>query len=427
MLELDSKPGGSRMTMTYNLGGEVVNSVELKAMVVSRGVKVAGSVYKAFKDKARFYPDPLKCNSFVLPDSTVVQLTDLAFHMAYIKSSMNWGLLSQLRYLPQLATPFSLVMAGDTRAVLRYAKQEVTEVAFAPPSRFYEQTTSSGLPFVGNAVLQGREWLSFQCLWSCDYACAGEPCQYCYSGGVFEALAKKGKTLPRFPSPQDAAEIAEYAICQEKCARSIQITGGSTFNTQAECDLIEDYITTILKLVPREKIKGEILVYTTPPSDPRQVDKIFAAGADRISCSVEIWDEKIAKIVMPGKMRFTGRKRHLDCLQYIAEKYGPGKACSNFLIGVEPVESCLAGAEYLASLGVVPIASVWIPFGRPVMGSMQAPPLSYYRTVINGLSQIYRKYRLEPPGGTGLNVCMCRDIYLQDQRATASAGPRASA
>lgn len=101
-----------------------------------------------------------------------------------------------------------------------------------------------------------------------------------------------------------------------------------------------------------------------------------------------------------------------DCLEYIAKKFGPGKACSNFMIGLEPVESCLAGAEYLAARGIVPIASVWIPFGRPVRGSMQPPPLDYYRRIRDGFARLYQKYQLEPPGGTGLNVCMCRDIYL---------------
>ncbi len=372
---------------------------------------MAGNVYKAFAGTARLHPDPLQCNSCLLPDGTIVQLTDLAFHMAYIRSAISWDILKQLRYLPQLQTPFSLTLAGN-RAVLQYKQQDVAEVTFPAPSDFYLQKTTSGLPFVGNAVLQGTEWLSYQCLWSCDYACAGEPCQYCYSGGVFASLTKKDKALPRFPTPEDAAEIAEYAILKERCARSIQLTGGSTFNLQAECDLIRDYLAAITKRVPREEISGEILVYTTPPADPRMVDRVFAAGADRISCSLEIWDENLAKVIMPGKFHFTNRQRYLDCLQYMVDKFGSGKACSNFLVGVEPAESCLAGADYLASRGVVPIASVWIPFGRPVMNSMQAPPLEFYRAIKNGFAEIYRKYRLVPPGGCGLNVCFCRDIYL---------------
>jgi hypothetical protein len=44
---------------------------------------------------------------------------------------------------------------------------------------------------------------------------------------------------------------------------------------------------------------------------------------------------------------------------------------------------------------------------------MQAPELDYYRKIKVGLASIYERHGIVPPGGTGLNVCMCRDIYLQ--------------
>ena len=396
----------------YKIDGIEINSLDLKALVISRGVKVSDRVYREFGKQSRLYSDPLKCNSVILPDGTIMQLTDLSFHMSYIKSAISWDIFKQLKYLPQMKTPFILNIDKSKKAILSHNGEIITEVSFPKSSSFYEQKTSSGLPFLNNAVLQGTEWLSFQCLWSCEYACAGEPCQYCYSGGVFESRTKKKKPLQKFPTPQDAAEIVEYAIVKEQCAKSIQITGGSTFNTEAECNTIRQYLDAIKNRVSREAITGEVLIYMTPPTDPRMVDQLFEAGADRISCSLEIWDEELAKIIMPGKTKFTGRKRHLDTLEYIAKEYGPNKACSNFLIGVEPAESCLEGAEFLASKGVVPIASVWIPFGRPVRGSMQAPDLNYYRKVIDGLANIYTKYNIVPPGGCGLNVCMCRDVYL---------------
>ena len=59
-----------------------------------------------------------------------------------------------------------------------------------------------------------------------------------------------------------------------------QITGGSTMNTQAECRVIAQYLGEIERIVGLKNIPGEILVYTTPPSDPTEVDQLFAAGAD---------------------------------------------------------------------------------------------------------------------------------------------------
>ena len=397
--------------MLYLYDGQQIDSVDLKALLVSRGVRVHDEVYEEFKDKVRLSKNPLECNTLQLPDGTIVQLTDLSFHMEYIHSILSWEMLGQLKYLPQLKTDFSLRLNDNKKPVLYFKQQKVTEVDFIASSEFYRQSTSSGLPFLGNAVLQGNEWLSFQLLWKCDYAVMGEPCQFCFSGGEIASLSKRKKPLPRYPTPEEVAEIAEYAIVKEKSARSIQITGGSLFNHRAEVETITAILRAIDERVGRKNIPGEIVVYTTPPKAPRDIDSLFEAGADRVSCSLEIWDETLAAKIMPGKMKFTGRQRHLDALQYIASNYGKNKACCNFIIGLEPLESLLEGVEHMASRGIVPIASVWIPFGRPVLDSMKTPELAYYQEFKRELSRIYCQYGIEPPGGSGLNVCMCRDVY----------------
>jgi len=250
---------------TYELGGGQVDSVDLKALVVSRGVRVADAAYRAFAGSARLSPDPLTCNCLLLPDGTVVQMTDLAVHMRYVRSAMSWDMLKQVRYLSQLKTPFTVELV-DGAAMLCHDGRPVTEVCFPPPSSFYERRTSSGLPYLGNAVLQGTDWVSFQCLWPCDYARAGQSCQYCYSGGVFEALQRRHKPMPPSPTPGDAAEIARCAILGEPGAGGIQITGGSTFDTDAEVARIASYLEAIDRLVGRERIRGEIVVYARSSS-----------------------------------------------------------------------------------------------------------------------------------------------------------------
>jgi hypothetical protein len=399
------------MRSSYLVDGEELDCLDLKALIVTKGVKVSRTVYEEFGRNHRLYPDPLTCNCLILPDSTIVQMTDLALHMRYLKTAILLEAIRNIRYTVRLRTPFSLVVSPEGRPVLLHNDQFVTEVSFPRASRFYQQQTASGLPYLGNAVLQGMDFLSFQCLWPCHFAKLGHACQFCYSGGVAERLAKRKKPEPPVPTPRDVAEIVDFAVSKEKSARHIQITGGSTMNTQAECRMIVEYLSEIDRVVGVKNIPGEILVYTTPPQDPTEVDQVFAAGADRVACSMEVWDEELAKIITPGKARFTGRDRHVRCLTYIAEKYGPNRACTSFVVGVEPAESYLAGAEYLAQRGIVPIASIWIPFGRPVMGKMEAPGLEYYRRVKEGLAEIYEKYGIEPPGSVGLNVCLCRDVW----------------
>ncbi len=399
------------MLATYRVNGENLDSLDLKVLLLTKGVKVSTEVYERFGQTNRIHSDPLTSNCLLLPDGTVVHLVDLAMHMSYIKKAMSWETLRNLRYLFQLRTPFTLEVTGSGDPVLLCKDEEVTRVAFPPASRFYEQKTSSGLPFIGNAVLQALDFLSFQCLWPCQYAQAGHACQFCYSGGLFDRLARKNKPLPPMPTPQDVAEITHYAFMVERAAKHLQLTGGSTMNTQAECAVIKGFLDEIDKVVGLKNIPGEILVYTTPPSDPREVDQLFSAGTDRIACSIEVWDEKLAQVVTPGKWKFAGRQRFLDCLKYVAKRYGPNRGCSSFVVGLEPAESYLDAARVLASEGIVPIASIWIPFGRPVLGRMQAPGLDYYRKVKEGLATIYETYGIVPPGSNGLNVCLCRDVW----------------
>ena len=161
----------------------------------------------------------------------------------------------------------------------------------------------------------------------------------------------------------------------------------------------------------REALKGELLLYITPPERHDVIDRYFDLGASRIACSLEVWDDKLGASITPGKRSFTTKQRHLDALTYIAEKYGPGKSFCNFIIGLEPFETLKEGAAYLAERGVIPSASVWMPFGKPVNGSMKPASLEYFRKTKDMLAELYVKYELEPAGCCGLNVCVERDIW----------------
>lgn len=401
--------------MKFYVDNLAINNVELKALLVSRGIKVSKRVYKEFSSTHRLSKNPLECNSIILPDETIVQMTDMSFHMEYIKLTMNWDTLKQVKYAKDLKTPFTIDLDSEKRAILYHNKKRVCEVSFPPPSQFYQQKTSRGLPFVGNAVLQGLDWISFQMLWECDCAIIGGACQYCYSGGEIERLVKKKRALPQYPSATDVAEMVEYAITHDG-VNSIQITGGTLFNSEQEVEHITSILNAIDERIGIDTISGEILVYVSPTINKKGIDLIYKAKATRVSMSVEIWDLELAQKIMPGKMSQLDRTTHLEILKQVALEKGWGNICSNFIIGLEPLESLLEGAHHLASIGVVPIASVWIPFGRPVENSMKAPELSYYKRVIEEFNSIYQTHNVVPPGARGLNVCMCRDIYLSRKK-----------
>jgi len=394
--------------MEFMLDGQAVDSVELKCMAVSRGLKIEREVYQRLGGTYRLYPNALTCNCFRLPDDTIVMATDLGFHLSTLSSMFSWDNLKLFKYMNDMKTDFRVVLRGE-EPVLTYKGEEVTPIRLLPGTEFYRQRTASGMPYAGNAVLQGCDWVAFQCLWPCEYACAGKACQYCFSGGQFEALAKRHKPMPFIPSPKDVTEVVEYAVTHDG-VNSMQLTGGSTFREETEEGYITAYMEALNEGPGRDILSGELLLYITPPKEHGPIDRYFALGASRIACSLEVWDDARAAVITPGKREYTTKQRHLDALTYIAEKYGPGKAFSNFIIGLEPLETLFEGAETLARRGIIPSASVWMPFGKPVMGSMKPPELEYYRRVKEFFGELYEKFALEPAGGCGLNVCVERDI-----------------
>ena len=390
----------------YTINGVNIDSVDLKCLLVSRGVKVHNSVYRGHRDHARLSANPLWCNCVILSDGTIAQLTDTNLHLRYLSAVLNWDNLRLLKYMKDLSTPFSLRMIGG-KPTLLYNNAEIDAVTFPPASGFYRRKTASGLPFSGNAVLQGLDWVAFQCLWPCEYAADGHACQFCFSGGDFESAAKKGRALPRAVPASDAAEIVEYAI-ENDGVSNVQITGGSTYDGCAESAYIVGYLESIGELHPAPA--GETLLYITPPADTGLIDRYFALGASRVACSIEVWDMARAREITPGKVNITGRERHLRVLEYIAEKYGRGKAFSNFIIWIENLDTLAEGAKRLAERGILPTASVWIPMGRPVQGNMKAPEIDYYRRVKELFAKLYTKHNLAPPPSRGLNVCIESDI-----------------
>jgi len=394
---------------TYKIGNDTVDSVELKCLLVSRGLKIAPEVYKKLGGKYRINQNALTCNCLKLPDETIVMATDLSLHMSTLSSMFSWDNLKLFKYMSDMSTDFRVELS-DGEPLLSHKGTEVCPVSFMPKTEFFTQKTSSGMPFIGNAVLQGCNWVAFQCLWPCEYAMSGRACQFCFSGGQYEALAKRNKPMPFIPSPQDVVEVVRYAI-ENDGVDSIQMTGGSTFKSEDEAQHITAYMTALNESFGSEQITGEILLYITPPEDRGVIDRYFELGADRIACSLEVWDDKLAREIMPGKRVFTDKERYLKALTYIAEKYGAGKAFSNMIIGLEPLETLTEGATYLAERGIIPSASVWMPFGKPVRGSVKAPELDYFRAVKEMLAELYVKHKLIPAGACGLNVCVEKDIY----------------
>lgn len=388
----------------YKIGDMTLDVIDLKCLVVSKGVRVQPEVYTRFSGQYNISTDLQRLSCLIFSDGTVATLTDMEPMLSKLSERYYWTEEEKKSYHPQLETPFFL-REFEGRPALFFHNEFVDYVTFPVKNDFYDRFTSDGCPFLSKAVLQGTDWLTFGYLWPCEFAKAGMPCQYCHCGNDTYARTRNGVPYDQPISDAQMCEMIQYAM-SHGVARHVQITGGSTFRGETEHVFFKQYLDAINERLGRGSIPGDIVFYITPPENVNLVDYYLDHGVDQIGCSVEVWDEALANIITPGKMKYTTRQRHLDVLEHIVEKYGPHHCFCNFVVGLEPIESLTEGATWLAERGITPAVSVWQSAGLTVAGKRVPPGLDYYRRVKDLFLELYEKYDLRPAERTGENGCI---------------------
>jgi hypothetical protein len=95
---------------------------------------------------------------------------------------------------------------------------------------------------------------------------------------------------------------------------------------------------------------------------PEVVDVPWLAdlGVNELSINLEVYDDVIARDVMPRKARL-GRDQHLRFVEAAAEVLGAGRVRSMLLVGLESLEGTLAGVRAIVDAGGVPVLSPFRP------------------------------------------------------------------
>jgi hypothetical protein len=368
----------------FDLHGTPVTSLDLKSVLIGAGVQYPEEVYQAVAKWARLEPpsNPYSCNGLLLPGEVAVHLHANA------------------------QSPFALGLDSDGKVCLFHENARIAEVTFPHASAYYAQQTSAGTPFGALAVLEGMGTLAFFYLWRCQYIQTKETCSFCFQ--VMADMA--GFPLPS-PSYEEVAEVIGWAIANAG-VQEVQLTAGTLFASPEECRRYAELLRIIDQRVGLDQIASEIYCYMTAPKHPEMIDQVCAAGANRVAHDLHVWDATLHARFAPGHARHIGRVGQLRALEYIAAKYGPNKAFSAFVAGLEPLDSMLEGAEYLASRGIVPAFSVWMPTPGSVTADSKPPGLAYYQQAQREFARLYTKYDLNPPGiPAGSHVSLCRDIY----------------
>ncbi|MDR2680994.1 MAG: hypothetical protein LBC47_09320, partial [Tannerella sp.] len=211
--------------------------LDLKVALLRYGVSVDEEIYSRFERSCRLSRDPYSCNAMILGGEVSCSLASITGE--------------------EQKTPFRLTV-DNGKPVIIFNGHPVAEITFHASTPFYDQRTSSGIPFGSLAVIQGWDMLAFSCLWRCEITQSGDACGFCHTGAF---------SVPDH-SLSEMAEVVRYAVDHKPGVGILQLTAGSTFHPEIEIDRYVRIMETLgnesgMSLPPT-------IIYLTPPSDLKQ-------------------------------------------------------------------------------------------------------------------------------------------------------------
>ena len=255
------------------------------------------------------------------------------------------------------------------------------DVRLVPEPHYYGRTTASGLPMSRVGHVYGS-FIAVNPAFACGYSLRGAPCRFCRTGS--------GVTLSDgFPmSVQDVTEVVRAAFA-EGAADFVYFNLAYVGGEDSGVAFLEPYIRAV-----KRQFTTFVAVQVHPPKTDRWVDRTYAMGVDAVSYPIEIHDAEMLARRCAGRVRYIGRERYYDALQYATTVFPSGTVWSDLVVGLEPIASTMRGIDVLTAAGVLPVLSVVRPSYDTTSGTHQPAALDVVAPVYAHLFRAVRDARI---------------------------------
>lgn len=259
---------------------------------------------------------------------------------------------------------------------LYYHGTEISVVSVDMENPYASRHTQSGIPFK-TISFWATDRMRIHHTVSCIFKKCNQGCRFC-------EIPKSFNTC----SLDDIYEVIDFYLENENEFRHFLIGGGSeSFDQEAL------RIAKITKHI-RSKCDKPIYLMCLPPKDLSVLHIWQDAGVTEVAFNIELFDRTLAKQFMPGKGQIP-LMQYLSALEAATELWGKsGNVRTIFLAGLEKKETLLHGIEAVASLGVMPILSVFRPLRGTETEAFVPPSNEWLASLFQDGEHICKKYFL---------------------------------
>jgi hypothetical protein len=154
-----------------------------------------------------------------------------------------------------------------------------------------------------------------------------------------------------------------------------------------------------------KSIDSDVPVYVmiAAPLTNESIDELFDAGVDELGMNLEFWADSSWEKYIPGKARVIGKSRYLDALEYAGQKFGPIRARSILICGLEAASDTERGVRELTGRNVMPILSPFRPLDGTLLAAERGFDVKTYEELFVDCSAVASSYGL--PLGPTCNAC----------------------
>lgn len=255
-------------------------------------------------------------------------------------------------------SPFSAKPAADGEQILIFEHEKLIAKAAMPGRpKFYERSTSDGIPYWKIATLHSKDVLATTVLQHCvRYRNRETSCQFC----AIEESLKADKTIAH-KTPQMLAEVARAAVELDGVKQLIMTTGTPKTLDRGAAVLVESAAAV------RAVVDIPIQAQCEPPDDDVWFQRLKDAGVDALGMHLEAVSDRVRKTIMPGKATVP-LSRYMSAFKAAVAVFGAGNVSTYILAGLgDTEEEIIAMSLQLIDMGVYPFVVPFVPVaGTPL-------------------------------------------------------------
>lgn len=216
----------------------------------------------------------------------------------------------------------------------------------------------------------------------------------------------------------EAIETAQMDPVQP--ARHVLISGGTP--RPEHYGFLREVYEAVIVTFPHLPVD----IMMVPIAEVLDVEWLARLGVDELSINLEIYNDEVAKKLMPHKQR-QGRGYVLEFIRHASSVLGPGRVRSMLMVGVEPIEDTLAAVDALLDAGCVPVLSPFRPDPSTPMSDSRPPSATFLREAYIRAMEIVKERggALGPAcGPCSHNTLTLPDTHVHPQGTSRYDGPR---